>query len=45
MKFDCGSDSKKKRRILPDSTPALRIRGHLYYQHEAEQVNNRITES
>jgi len=30
MKSDSGSGSEKKRRILPESTPALRIRSHLW---------------
>jgi len=33
--FDTGSRSgpKEKRRILPESTPVIRIRAHLWYQH------------
>jgi len=33
MSSDSGSGSENKRRILMESTPALRIRGHLYSRH------------
>jgi len=30
LSFDSGSGSEEKRRILPESIPLLRIRGHLW---------------